>query len=78
MRALAVVRRALRRLGRRAVLESGITTLAFLVGLAMVAGGCALVYLPAGLIVGGLQLTAGSMLYARGRRASVHEVRRAA
>lgn len=65
MRAVRL-RRALRRLGRRPVLENGLTTLAFLAGLGLVALGVALVHLPAGLIVGGAQLAAGAALYARG------------
>jgi len=64
----ARLRRLLSRIGRRPVLESAATTLAFLTGLGLVAWGTALVFLPAGLIVGGLQLTAGAVLYARGRR----------
>lgn len=64
----ARLRRFLSRIGRRPVLESAATTLAFLAGLALVAAGCALIFLPAGLIVGGAQLTVGAVLYARGRQ----------
>lgn len=66
MARLARLRRALRRLGRRTLLENALTTVAFLGGLALVATGVALVSLPAGLIVAGAELVAGSALYARG------------
>ncbi len=59
----ARIRRAL--VARRPAIESAGATLGFLAGLAMVATGVALVHLPSGLIVGGLELAAGSALYAR-------------
>lgn len=40
--------------------------LAFLGGLLLVAVGCGLIFLPAGVIVGGLELAASALLLARG------------
>ena len=60
------IRRALRGLGRRPLLENVATTAAFLGGLAMIALGVALVSLPAGIVTGGVELVAGASLYARG------------
>lgn len=45
-----------------------IATLVFLVGVALVSAGAALVYMPAGLVAAGVMLMAGSWLYVRGGR----------
>ena len=50
-------------------MESAIVAAVFLAGLALIAVGTALVYLPAGLIVAGAGCTALAVLYERGRRA---------
>jgi uncharacterized membrane protein YgdD (TMEM256/DUF423 family) len=60
----ARIRRGIRE--RRTAIEGTVATAAFLAGLALVAFGVALIYLPAGLIVGGVELAAGAALFARG------------
>ena len=51
--------------------EAVLVTLAFLGGVALIAAGTALIYLPAGLIASGLFLIAGAVLWVR------HDPRRA-
>ncbi len=51
----------------RSQAESTAVTLAFVGGLGAVAAGVGLVYLPAGLIVGGLLSSACAGMYAKGR-----------
>lgn len=43
-------------------------TAAFLIGAALVTSGAALVFLPAGFVVGGLALMLGAVFYVRGSR----------
>ncbi|MDQ3730304.1 MAG: hypothetical protein M3355_12035 [Actinomycetota bacterium] len=43
-----------------------VVDLAFVVGLALVAAGAGLIYLPAGLIAGGVLLAGGTILHERG------------
>lgn len=62
----ARISRALR--AHRKSIEGAAASLAFLAGLALVAGGVAMIYLPAGLIVGGVELAAGAALFARGEK----------
>jgi hypothetical protein len=50
-----------------ALLEAATTAIAFFGGLGLVALGVAMVYAPAGVIVGGAELTTMAVLYARGR-----------
>jgi hypothetical protein len=52
---------------RRRMLESAATTLCFAAGLGMIAFGVTLASLPAGFIVGGIELAATAILYERGR-----------
>jgi len=61
---------ALRRLLEPARLQTAGVTAAFLAGCALVAVGAGLVFLPAGLITGGVILIGGSLLFARGGDAS--------
>lgn len=69
---LPTVRNRMLRSGRRLAAalrpraEGFATAAAFFAGLTLIAYGTALISLPAGLIVGGVLLTAGSLLYARG------------
>lgn len=56
----------LRRIGAFAVRESTAVSVSFFAGLGLTAVGVGMIYLPAGLITAGLELTAGSALYARG------------
>lgn len=58
--------RVTRHITRRMV-ESVATTLCFVGGLGLVAFGVALIALPAGLIVAGVQLSAVAVLYERGK-----------
>lgn len=62
----ATLPRLARRISRRMV-ESAATTVCFLGGLALIALGVALVALPAGLIVAGIELACAAVLYERGR-----------
>lgn len=68
MRAAKAIRRGLGRLGRRPLLEGAAETLAFLGGLALVAVGVGMVFLPAGLVVAGVELAAAAALHARSPR----------
>lgn len=65
MRWWSSTRRALRAARRRALSESALVTAAFVGGLALCAVGVGLIYLPAGLIVGGLELAGAAAAYER-------------
>lgn len=58
---------ALGRAGRLTLREDSLLTSAYVGGLAVAATGVALIFLPAGLIAGGLASAASAVLYARGR-----------
>ena len=64
MRPMGGFIRALRRLGRRSVVENIATTILFAAGLALIAYGAGRIYPPAGLIVGGVFMVTVAVLYA--------------